>query len=380
MKGSIKQRSKGSWRLRYDGPPDASGRRTQVSETVRGTRKDADTVLRERLTSIEAGTYIPKVDETVGEFLERWLLTYAASNTSLRTQQGYAGIIGRYIGPAVGGIQLHQLTPAHVQGMYSDLLGRGLNARTVVHTHRVLRQALGHAVKWGLLTRNVADATSPPRARHREMAVWDESSVGLFLEVSHGSRFEDFFHLAILTGMRRSELAGLKWDSVDLTLSSLSVVRTLQRIKGHGLVEGQPKTGKSRRSIALSPRTVGLLHSIRGKQLEDRLAAGEAWVSSGYVFTNLDGTSINPDRATHEFGAIVKRSGLPHASLHGLRHAHATLLLTSGTHPKVVSERLGHSNIGITLDTYSHVLPGLQEAAALALDERLSGQPARSAG
>ena len=372
MRGSIKQRSKGSWRLRYEGPPDASGKRKQVSETVRGTKTEADSVLRDRLLSIEHGTYIPKVDETVHEFLARWLATYAASNTSLRTQQGYEGIIARYLQPAIGSVRLTALTPAHVQGTYAALLNKGLTPRTVLHAHRVLREALGHAVKWGLLSRNVADATSPPRARQKEIAVWDDVTVNAFLDAATESRFLDFFHLAILTGMRRSELAGLMWESVDLTGSRLSVVRTLQRIKGHGLVEGQPKTGKSRRSIALSPRATDLLHSIRGKQLEQRLTAQAAWTTSGYVFTNPDGTPINPDRTTHEFSAIVKRSGLPRASLHGLRHAHATLLLSSGTHPKVVSERLGHSSVGITLDTYSHVLPGLQEAAALALDARLS--------
>ncbi|MSQ07667.1 MAG: site-specific integrase [Dehalococcoidia bacterium] len=152
----------------------------------------------------------------------------------------------------------------------------------------------------------------------------------------------------------------------------LSVVNTLQRITGHGLVVGPPKTARSRRSIALSPEAVNLLHAIRGRQIEQRLAAGDAWQNTGYVFTQANGTPVAPDMISKDFCAIVRTAGLPHLTFHGLRHAHATLLLTAGVHPKVVSERLGHSNIAITMDTYSHVLPGLQEAAALALDERLA--------
>ena len=146
----------------------------------------------------------------------------------------------------------------------------------------------------------------------------------------------------------------------------------MQRIEGKGLVEGQPKTGKSRRSIALSPVAVNLLHAIRGRQIEQRLAAGTAWQNTGYVFTQADGRPMNPIKVTQEFASIVRQARLPHLTLHGLRHAHATLLLTAEVHPKIVSERLGHSNIAVTMDTYSHVLPGMQEAAAVALDEQLA--------
>ena len=150
------------------------------------------------------------------------------------------------------------------------------------------------------------------------------------------------------------------------------MVGTLQRITGYGLVEGQPKTARSRRSIALSPQATDVLHSIRGRQIEQQLAAGPVWQNTDYVFTGTDGSPIAPDMISKDFCALVRKYDLPHLTFHGLRHAHATLLLTSGVHAKVVSERLGHSNIGITMDTYSHVLPGLQEQAALALDERLS--------
>ena len=369
--GSIRQRTKGSWQVRYDGPSDANGNTPKISETVRGSRRDAERALRERVGIIEDGTYVEKSKETVTGFMERWLTIYASTNTTPRTQQGYRGNVTRYITPAIGSVALQILRPQHIQQMYSDMLDRGLSARTVLHVHRVLREALGHAVKWGSLARNPADASTPPRPQRRELRMWDIETIHDFIDAAQDSPNCDFYHLALLTGMRRGELCGLKWEDVDLTSGKLMVVRTLQRIYGKGLQEGQPKTGKSRRSIALGQEAVKLLHEIRCRQIEHRLKAGPLWQNAGYVFAQADGRPVDPDALTHHFEAIVRKAGLPHLTLHGLRHAHATLLLTAGVHPKVVSERLGHSNIAITMDTYSHVLPGLQEAAAQALDERL---------
>ena len=174
------------------------------------------------------------------------------------------------------------------------------------------------------------------------------------------------------SGMRRGALVGLQWRYVNLEDRWLSVATTLQRINGRGLVLGTPKTKNSRRTIALSRDAVELLKSVRTRQLENRLAAGPAWQDNGYVFCQKTGKPLHPDRVTNEFSRIVRRAGIPYLSLKGLRHARATLLLSSGVHPKVVSERLGHSNIGVTMDIYSHVMPGMQEAAAHALDERLA--------
>ena len=372
--GSIIQRNKGSWQLRYYGPPDGNGKQKRLTETVRGLKSDAEKLLRERLAAIENGGYVPRDRETVADFLVRWLETYAATNTTLRTREGYQGNITRYIAPTIGRVEPQKLTPNQIQGMYAALLEKGLSNRTVLHVHRVLSEALKHAVRWGLLVRNPADATTPPRAEQEELEMWDDTTIDLFLAAVAGHRFQDFYLLALLTGMRRSELCGLKWENVDLVAGRLSVVRTLQRIAGRGLLEGQPKTQKSRRSIVLSPETVSLLHTIRGKQLAQQLEAGPIWQNTGYVLTQADGRPMNPIKATQEFTAIVRKVGLPHLPLHGLRHAHATLMLTNGENPKVVSERLGHSNIAITMDIYSHVLPGLQEQAVLRLDQRLFGK------
>ena len=372
MNGSIRQRSKGTWQLRYDAPPDGTGKRRFVSETVRGNKKDAERVLRERLASIENGGYVAKDKETVAQYMQRWLQTYAATNTTIRTQEGYKGNVDRYIVPSIGGIVLQNLTGRHIQTMYGQMLDRGLSARTALHVHRVLREALGHGVKWGILTRNVADATTPPRPDNRQADMWDAETIDQFLVAAEGGRFRSVYHLAVLTGMRRSELAGLKWDHVDLVNGRLSVIATLQRIIGQGLVAGQPKTPRSRRSIALASDAIELLHSLRGRQIEQRLDFGELWMNSGYVFTQEGGKPINPPSVSKDFASIVRKAELPHLTFHGLRHAHATLALTAGINPKIVSERLGHSNIAVTMDTYSHVLPGMQEAAAQAVEDLLA--------
>ena len=371
MRGSIRQRSKGTWQIRYEAPPDSNGYRKQVSETVRGTRKEAERVLREQLTQVESGGFVSTSNETVALFLDKWLHTYAATNTSLRTQAGYQANIRSYIKPAIGNVKLQSLQPQHIQALYAGMLDRGLSGRTVHHVHVLLKEALSHAVKWGLLVRNPSEATTPPRPEKKELEMWPVETLVSFLQTTESSKYGDIYHLCVLTGMRRSELLGLTWNAIDFEACQIMVVKTLQRIDGHGLVEGQPKTEKSRRTVALSLETITLLRRVKRKQIEQRLAAGQAWTDSKFVFTQPDGKPIDSNRVTRDFQKLVRANGLPHLTLKGLRHAHATLLLSKGVHPKIVSERLGHSNISTTMDIYSHVIPGMQERAAQAIDEVL---------
>ncbi len=349
--GGIRRRSNGSWEIRYYGPPDVDGNQKRIYESLRGSRRDAERVLRDRVGAIERDEFAENSKETVAEFLWRWLDTYAATNTSLRTQQGYRVNVRRLI-PHIGAIPLQKLRPQHVQKMYADLTGRGLSPQTVRLTHRTLSEALSHGVKWGVLTRNVSSATSAPKPKRKQQQMWDAPIIHKFLRIAEDSAFADLYHLAIRTGMRRSELAGLQWEYVDLERAQLSVANTLQRITGRGLMEGNPKTLLSRRMIALSPKAVSLLKSIQRKQIEQRLAAGPIWENTGYVFTQQNGRKIDSDKITRDFTRIVRQNDLPKITLKDLRHAHATLLLVAGVHPKVVSERLGHSNISMHYDGY----------------------------
>jgi len=386
MKGHLKQRSKGSWTIWVDlGRDPETGKRKQQTLTVRGSKKDAERELRAILTRVEGGAHVKPTKVTVGEFLMQWLENYVLTNTSPRTAEGYRVIIQRHLMPSLGIIPLPQLQPSHIQGYYARALSEGradnngkLSARTVRNIHKVLSEALSHAVKWQILVRNVALAVDPPRPSQPEMATFTEEQARLFLEAAADFPYHELFTVALYTGMRRSELLGLPWKDVDLYLAQLSVTQTLHRLSDRGFVFTKPKTAKSRRTIALPPTVCILLRQLKERQIAERLLLGLRLQDDDLVFSKPDGKPLDPSTITHTFRKIVKRAELPILRLHDLRHTHASLMLKQRVHPKIVSERLGHSSIGITLDTYSHVMPGLQEAAALRFEEGLRQAPERS--
>ncbi len=378
MKGHIKQRSKGSWALWIElGRDPETGKRKQQTLTVRGTKKDAERELRELLHSLETGSYVQPSRITVFDWLKQWCESYVSMNCSIRTAESYKSEIRRHLSPALGAILLPQLHPQHLQDYYSQALikgrtdGRGgLSARTVLYHHHILSEALSHAMKMGLVGRNVAEAVDPPRPEHKNVTTLSPENVSKFLEAAHETPYYVLFYTALYTGMRLGELLGLRWQDVDLDLANLSVVQALYKRSGVcKMVE--PKTSKSRRQIALSPSLALLLRDFKTEQDAQRILLGASMVESNLVFSNISGKPLDPGTISHTSAKVLKRAGLPHIRFHDLRHSHATLLLKVGIHPKIVSERLGHANIGITLDTYSHVLPGLQERAARRFDEML---------
>ena len=366
--GNIIERSPGVFLIRYR---DNAGNRH--NETVKGNRKKAEAVLTERRTSMETGTFSGKKKLTVGAYLQSWLETYAKTNCTAKTVQGYRQSINCYTRP-IAGITLQKLDATHVQPIYAEMVKRGLSNRSVDALHKALSIAFNTAVKQGTLKRNILGSVIAPKVAKKEVEVWDAETRAKAMTVLRESQYGDFYKLGLMTGMRRGELAGLKWVSVNLSNHQLQVVNTLQRITGQGLMNGQPKTERSRRSIALSEDTVGLLHEIRGKQMTQQLEVSDTWTDSGYVFTSADGMPLDPNLATRAFKKVVAKAGLPKLTIHGLRHTHATILLEQGVNPKVVSERLGHASVATTMDIYSHVLPDMQEKAALAIDAALAGK------
>jgi integrase len=375
MNGSITRRGKHSWRIGVDLGRDENGKRRRQFETVNGTKAEAQRKLRELVSTVENGLFVPATRATVGEFMQQWLRDYAQTNTCPRTAEGYRGNVRRYITPKLGSIPLAKLAPRHIQGLYSDMLGRGLSPRTVLQTHRVLRQALSHAVKWGLIMHNAGDAVFPPRPRHTEMQALDADAVQTLLQATSGSPYGHIIFLAVYTGLRRGELAALKWSDIDLKNRALSVNRALVRITGEGLQESEPKTARSRRLVSLPPGAVILLSGLKSRQKDRHEVAGRGWSETGYVFCDTAGKPVHPDLVSHAFNRAIKKAGLPPVRFHDLRHTHATLMLKQGVQPKIVSERLGHSSTAITMDIYSHVLPGMQETAAQAFEDCLNGTP-----
>ena len=375
------QRSEGSWSLWIELGSDASGKRRQKTVTVRGTKRDAQRELNRILHELDTGSFVDPAKMTVAQYLERWLADYAKVNVSPKTYEGYEEFIRVHLVPAFGAHPLPKLTPLHIQNYYSRALqtGRrdgkgGLSARTVLHHHRVLREALQLAVRWQLLVRNPADAVEPPRPEKKEMQVLNADQIGHLLSVASRTRLYVPVLLAVATGMRRGEVLGLRWQDVDLKNGMLSIRQSLQQTK-EGTSFKQPKTQKSRRMVALPPSVVEELRRHQAAQTDQRQLMEGGYQNHDLVVAHPDGCPFSPGGLTHAFADLIAGTGLPRVRLHDLRHSHATHLFREGVHPKIVSERLGHATVGITLDVYSHVLPGMQAEAALRIDAALRRPP-----
>jgi integrase len=376
-KGHIRARGPGAWELKYDvGANLATGQRITKYKTVRGTKRDAQRELRAILTSVDDGVYADPGRMTVAEWLAKWL-DEAQHTVARKTHQRYKEIIDLHLVPALGSTLLGKLQPVHIQAYYTQALtsGRrdgtgGLSPQTVVHLDRVLHVALKRARALRLISTNpVEDASRPMVQRHEIQALEPAESASL-LNAARSTRMFPIIFLALATGLRRGEVLGLRWSDVDLDRRTLTVKQSLEQTKS-GLRFKTPKTKRSRRTIALSPSLVDELKAHRVKQAAERLALGMGRDPSSLVFARIDGDPIQPDSVTKMFARIAKRAKIRPISFHGLRHTHATDLLRAGVHPKIASERLGHASIAITMDTYSHAIPGLQEDAAQRIDAAL---------
>jgi len=341
------------------------------------TMKEAKQRQHEIESQRDGGIFVKPGKMRLDEYLVAWLRDYVVPNLAPRTAEGYDFIIHRHIIPALGKILLTQLRPGAIQKYLSDKLssGRldgdgGLSAQTVRHHHRTLHDALQLAVKQGLLARNPADAVTVPHVEKTEMHTLDEEGVHIFLEASKTEYYALFF-LALYTGMRRSELLGLRWIDIDLDLCELSVNRSLHHLQNGTFVFRQPKTAKSRRLIALTPSTVIVLREHKERQRATQLLLGATFAEDSMVFCHPSGTPLLPSTVSHAWGKLAKRLHLK-VRLHDARHTHASLLLKQGVSIKVIQERLGHSSINITMDTYAHVMPGMQENAAKGFDEMVN--------
>jgi len=381
MKGSIRQRGKGSWQICLDvGRDPATGKRMRHFENVRGRKAEAQKRLHELLNRLEQGAYVRPSRLTVAQFLEGWLRDYVRTNTAPRTYERYEEIVRGHLIPALGSFPLLALQPHHIQKYYAQALelGRrdgkgGLSALTVHKHHRILFESLRYEVRQGILVRNPAEAVTPPHGQSKELAMLGPNQVQLILDAAKETPYHALFFTKAYTGLRRGELLGLRWGDVDLERATLSVVQTLQQLRGGEYIFREPKSKRSRRLIALSPSLTILLWEYRIKQGHARQLLGRPLQPTDLVFSHPDGRPFRPNSVTRAFHIIAKSAGLKGIRLHDLRHAHATILLQQGVHPKIVQERLGHSSVATTLDIYSHVLPGLQEAAACRFDEGLKG-------
>jgi integrase len=275
--------------------------------------------------------------------------------------------------PALGRLPLAKLTPQHVQKFMNEKLAAGLSARTVQYLRAVLRRALSQALRWNLVARNVATLVDAPKTKRNAVRVMSPDEVSLFLEAAKGQRFEPLLIVAISTGLRQGELLGLRWVDVDLPTSVIHVRHGIQRLNGR-LTLTEPKTERSRRTLRLPQIAIRALQMQRARQNEERLGAGGRWNDLGFVFATSIGTPLDARNLTRHFARVLTRAGLPRLRFHSLRHSCASLLLTQHVPARAVMELLGHSEIRLTMDTYSHVMPQLMTEAANAMDDALGGR------
>jgi integrase len=333
------------------------------------TRDEVRTKLTKAMVDRDGGLVFDAGDQTEGEYLERWLETSVRGSVRESTCESYRRQVKRYMVPALGNVKLKKLSAMHVQGMYRSMLDRNLSPRTVQYTHANLHRALKQAVRWGLVPRNVCEDVDRPRLQREEMLPLCREQARRLLKATEGDRLEALYVLAVHTGMRPGELLGLKWEDVDLdaTGGSLRVNRALSEGK-----LAATKTKRSRRRIDLSAGSVAALKAHRKRQLEERMQKAGLWRDHGLVFPSVVGTPLSHRNVVRAFKELLKRAGLPVGTrLYDLRHTCATLLLNSNVHPKYVQELLGHASISQTLDTYSHVLKGMDGGIGGAIDEAL---------
>jgi len=372
MRGQIIEKSKGVWLIRIQ-QRGIDGKRKSFSETFKGTKSEADKQLTKKLGELDNGTLNANSKQTLGEYLDVWLETIAKPRLHQRTFGDYKDLMRLHVRDSLGNIKLSDLKAIHIQKLYGELqTKKNLAARRVRYVHAVLSSALRKAVELDILPRNVAKLVQLPKETKKEMDVLTEAECGLFLNALRGERLETMFSFALATGLRPEEYLALQWKDVDLEKKTASVRRAVIRLPKSKWYFSEPKTKSSRRTLPLPVTLIKELRTHRRKQNEERLKLGAAWQNHDLVFPSEVGTPSTHSNITQVYKRVLKNAELRTSlRLYDLRHSHATLLLKAGVHAKVVSERLGHSPIALTLDVYSHVLLSMQAEAAAHLETML---------
>lgn len=366
--GAISQRKDGRWMGRLDLGWQGGKRIRRVYYGA--TRTEVAGKLSKGKAEEQAGVDpIRDVRLTVGKFLEHWLENTARPRVRPKTYRFYEFAVRLHLVPALGRIRVAELTTEQVETFLSRKLRDGLSARTVHHLRAILRGALADAVKRDHARRNVAALADPPRMDEKEPTIISPEAAQTIIESVKEDRLEALFVTAIASGLRQGELLALRWQDLNLEKGTVAVNGALQRIGGE-FQRVAPKTRRSARTIALPSFAVDALHSHKDRQEFERKRAESGWHESGYVFTQANGEPLHGSNVTRRLHDLLPKE-LRQVTFHQLRHAYASLLVALGVHPRVVMEALGHSNISLTMNLYSHVVPALQRDAADQLDNLL---------
>jgi integrase len=311
---------------------------------------------------------VDRSTKTVADLLCYWLDTEIVHNHRETTILRYRNTIYKHLIPGLGAMPLQKLTPAQVQKFYADKLASGTGQRSVVFCHQRLHQALDKALRLALVARNVCDAVAPPKYEHTPKETWSRAELARFLEVAAGSRYGPIWLLLALTGMRRGEALGLRWQDIDFENRTMNISQTYVSLNSK-MSASSPKTRAGRRVITLEPVLIDALRDHRARQNERRLRLGEVWHDHDLVFASEVGTPIMARNLYRQYGELVKKAGVPHISIHGIRHTVATLAIGSGQDVRTLADLLGHSRTSITTDIYAHVMPHRKRELTRAISE-----------
>jgi integrase len=379
--GLVRLRKDGRWEARLTLGWEGGKRKTK--SYFAATQADVQEKLLAARSNLAHGLLISAKAQTIGAFLDDWLLRSLKPRAKARTFESFSTITRLHIKPMLGGVGLHKLSPQHVQRLLHEKSAAGLSPQTVSNIRTVLRSALAQALKWSLVSRNSAALVDAPRIPRKQVVPFDAEQAGRLLEAAKGSRYEAVYQLALMLGMRRGELLGLCWAEIDLDGRALRVSQSLQRIatgsdakgKKTALIAAEVKTDGSRRTIALPDSIVKALKAHKARQAQERLVAGSSWQDHGLVFTNRSGQPTEPIVLHRDYKTLLEKAGLPTIMrFHDCRHSAASLLLAQGVSQKMIADLLGHSRIGITMDLYGHILPAMRRDTADAMDRILGGR------
>ena len=375
--GSISRRKDGRWMAQISLGNDLATGKPKRRTFYGKTRQEVAEKLRKALADFKEGGFIDTGKMTVEVWFRKWLDIYSKPKVRISTWESYNSVFRRHIAPTIGHLLLKDLRPEHLQQLYNDKLANGrvdgkggLSATTVSYIHAVLHQGFKQAVLEQLVFRNVAESVNKPKKKRHEVTPLTIDEVNTLLTTAREDRLFPALLVEWGTGLRRGELLGLKWPDVDLKRGQVMVRQSLIRTR-QGLIFSEPKTPKSRRTIPLPAEVTTELRRHKKAQAEEKLLFGQDYGKDNLVFCNPDGRPYDPRWFTRQFERLLQVAGLPRITFHDMRHSHATMLLVLKENTKVVAERLGHSTVAMTLDTYSHIIPGMQEQAAAKLNSVL---------
>jgi integrase len=362
--GSIYQRKDGRWTAAF------SIGRAKRKAFYGKTRREVQEKLTAALRDKHLGLPVITDQKTVARFLDEWLQESAKPSVRARTFIRYEELVRLHLKPLLGYIRLAKLSPQQLQAAMTRWSAQGLAPRTVEQIRAVLRRALNQALRWNLVTRNVATLVDSPKYERAKIRVLSPDEARTFVQAVQADDYGALYLTALTLGLREGEVLGLRWEDVDLESRMLRVSYSLQRIEGK-LQLVPPKTERSRRTLTIPAVLISALRAHRVRQMEWKLALGVRWQETGFVFTTPIGTPIDARNMQRRYYSSLSKAGLPKLRFHDLRHSCASLLLAQNVPARVVMELLGHSQIKLTLDTYSHVMPALLKDASSAIDRVL---------